>query len=92
MWQLNKVLFKKWVNNKIKEEIRKYLKTNDNENTKSMECSKSSSKMEVHSNIGLLWERGKKTQIKNLNYHLKELAKEQTTQSQQRKELRSEGK
>ena len=71
------MLFKKWVNNKIKEEIRKYLKTNDNDNTKSIECSKSSSKLKVHSNIGLPWEI-RKNSNKNLNYHLKELAKEQT--------------
>ena len=31
--QNNMVLKKQWVNDEIKEEIRKYLKTNDNENT-----------------------------------------------------------
>ena len=45
-----------WVNDKIKEEIIKYLETNINKSTtvqKSMRCSKSSSKRETHSDIGL---------------------------------------
>ena len=34
MWRLNSMLLKnQWVNDEIKEEIRKYLKTNENENT-----------------------------------------------------------
>ena len=39
------LLKNQWVNNEIKEEIKKYLETNENENnhTKSMGCSKSSS-------------------------------------------------
>ena len=33
-WRLNNMLLKnQWVNDKIKEEIRKYLETNENENT-----------------------------------------------------------
>ena len=33
-WKLNNMLLKnQWVNNEIKEEIRKYLKTSENENT-----------------------------------------------------------
>ena len=34
MWRLNNMLLKnQWVNDEINEEIRKYLKTNENENT-----------------------------------------------------------
>ena len=45
-----------WVSKEIKEEIRKYLKTYENENNtpKSMGRHKSSSKREVYRNIGLL--------------------------------------
>ena len=44
-----------WVNEEIKEEIRKYLETNENGNTleKSIGCSKSYSKKEVHRDTGL---------------------------------------
>ena len=45
-----------WIDNEIKEKIKKYLETNDNENTtlqKSMGYSKSNSWPEVHSHIGL---------------------------------------
>ena len=60
-WTLNNMLLKnQWVNKGMKEEIRKYIETNENGNTtfhhnfpKSMECSKSSSKKEVYSNTGL---------------------------------------
>ena len=33
MWRLNILLRNQWVNSEIKEEIRKYLETNNNENT-----------------------------------------------------------
>ena len=42
-WRLNNMLLKnKYINDEIKEEIKKYLETNDNENscTKSMGCAK----------------------------------------------------
>ena len=45
-WRLNNMLLKnQWVNEEIKKEIKKYLKTNDNEGTtsqKSMGCHKNS--------------------------------------------------
>ena len=44
---------------KSKEEIKKYLETNENENKtfqKSMGCSKSSSKREIHNDTGLTQE------------------------------------
>ena len=51
-WKLNDMLLNnEWANNKIKEEIQRYLETNENENTtaqKSMGQSESSSKREIH--------------------------------------------
>ena len=52
-WRLNNTLLNNQeITEEIKEEIKKYLETNDNENTmtKPMGCSKSSSKREVYSN------------------------------------------
>ena len=64
---------KKWVN----EKIRKYLETNENGDTtleKSIGCSKSSSKREIHRDTGLPQE----TRISDhLTYHLQELEKEE---------------
>ena len=48
-WRLNDTLLNNQeITEKIKEEIKKYLETNGNENT-TTRCSKSSSKMEVYS-------------------------------------------
>ena len=52
-WRLNNTLLNNQeVIEEIKEEIKKYLETNDNENTmtQNLGCSKSSSKREVYSN------------------------------------------
>ena len=57
------------ITEEIKEEIRKYLETNDNENMmtqKPMGCSKSSSKREFHRVTGLPQET-KISKINNLN-------------------------
>ena len=81
MWRLNNMLLhNQWITEEIKEEIKKYLETNENENTK----------------VQSLWDvakavlRGKfiaiqaylrkqeKSQINNLTLHLKELGKEYT--------------
>ena len=32
-WKLNNILYKEWVNNEIKEEIKRYLEANENEET-----------------------------------------------------------
>ena len=32
-WKLNNILYKEWVNNEIKEEIKRYLEMNKNEDT-----------------------------------------------------------
>ena len=54
IWRLNNTLVNNQeITEEIKEEIKKYLETNDNENTmtkKPMGCSKSSSNREVYSN------------------------------------------
>ena len=51
IWRLNNMLLNsEWVNNEIREEIKRYLSTNENENTmtpKSVRDSKSSSKGEI---------------------------------------------
>ena len=64
--RLNNMLLKnQWVSDEIKEEIKKYLETNETENTtikKSMGCSKSSPNREGHNYIGL----PQKTRKKNL--------------------------
>ena len=56
-WRLNSMLFNnEWVKNEIKEEIKKFLKTNEDEHTtslKPMGHSECSFEREVHSNTGL---------------------------------------
>ena len=76
-------------NQEVTEEIKKYLETNDDENTtpKPMGCSKRSSKREVYSNTVLPQET---TNISNnLTLHLKELEKEEQTKPKvsRRKEI-----
>ena len=49
-----------WINNEIKEEIRKYLEMSNNENTTLQKSVRqSSSKREVHNDIGLPQQTGK---------------------------------
>ena len=49
------LLNNEWVNHEIKEEIKKYMEANENENgPKPLGCSKSCPKREGYSNIGLL--------------------------------------
>ena len=64
------------ITEEIKEEIKKYLETNYNENNdpKPVWCSKSSPKREVYSNTSLLQDTGKI--LNNLTLHLKQLEKE----------------
>ena len=65
-----------WVSNKIKEEIKRYLETDENENTtqKSMAHSKSSHKREFPSIAGLSQET-RKSSSKQSNFILKGISK-----------------
>lgn len=68
---------KKWVNEEIKEKIRKYLETNENGDTtleKSIGHSKSSAKRVTHRDIGLPQETRTSD---HLTCHLQELGKEE---------------
>ena len=81
------LLKKQWVNDEIKEEIRKYLETNNNENTSlqnRMGCSKSSSKREFIAITGLPQETRTITNTQP-NLPLKRIRKRTNkTQSQQK--------
>ena len=60
-----------WVNEEIKKEIKKYLETNDNEDTTTKNLCKSIVHREIHSNTGLPQKRRK------LSNSLEELEKEE---------------
>ena len=73
----------------IKEEIQKYLEKNDKDKlTKSMRCSKSNFKREVHSNTGLP-QNTRKISNKQPNLTPKRIRKEEQTKSKvsRRKEI-----
>ena len=60
MWRLNNILLNnKWFSNEIKEEIKRYFETNENENTNFMRHRQNSSKREIHGYTGLPQEIGK---------------------------------
>ena len=70
-------LINQQVTEEIKREIKKFLETNDNENTTPMGYSKSSSKREVYSNA-VLPQEARKTSNRNLTLHLIQLEKDKT--------------
>ena len=81
-WKLNNMLLNnEWVNNEIKEEIKRYLETNENEDStiqKSVGHWESNNEREIHSITGLSQTKQNKTkqekvQINNLTTYLKEL-------------------
>ena len=75
-WRINNILLNnQWITEEIKEEIKKYLDTNENQNTTiwNVGGSKSSSKGEVHSNTTLPQERRKISNINNLILHPKSI-------------------
>ena len=77
-WRINDALLNNQeITEEIKEEIKKYLETNDND-PKLMGCSKSSSKREVYGNT-ILPQKQEKSLMNNLPLHLKELEKEEQT-------------
>ena len=74
------LLHNKWVKNRIKEEIKRYLETNESENTITQNLwdkTKSGLMREIHSNTGLPQEARKISNKHNLTLHLKEVGKEQ---------------
>ena len=75
--RLNNMLLKnQWVNEEIKKEIKKYLKTNDNEDTSTpnlWDAAKAVLSRKIHSNTGHPQKRRKN--LKSTSHHLKELKK-----------------
>ena len=82
MGKTNNMLLKKkkkqWVNIEIKEEIRKYLVTNENKN-KALQNLWDAAKVVLRGNLVLIQvylKKQEKAQINNLSYHLQGLEKE----------------
>ena len=72
---------KQWVNEEIKKEIKKYLETNDNENT-TIQNLWNAAKAVLRGKfivIQAFIQKQEKSQVNNLTYHLKELEKEEQT-------------
>ena len=82
-WRLNKTLLNNQeITEEIKEVFKKYLETNDNENTttQNLRNSKSSSKFIA---IQSYLKKQETSQINNLTSHLKQLGKAEKQQQQQ---------
>ena len=78
------LLNNQWITEEIKEEIKKYLETNENKNTtiqKSMGCRKSGSKREVYSYTSLPKET-RKISSKQSNFTPKETRERRTNKTQ----------
>ena len=85
------LLNNKWITEEIKEEIKKYLETNDNENTtiqNRWDAAKAVLKGKFIA-IQSYLKKQEKSQINNLTLHLKELEKEEQTKPKvsRRKEI-----
>ena len=79
-WRLNNMLLKnQWANDEIKEEIKKYLETNDNENTTTQNlCDAAKAVLrEKFIAIQSYLKKQETSQINNLILHLKQLEKEE---------------
>uniref|UniRef100_A0A8W4FGR7 Uncharacterized protein n=1 Tax=Sus scrofa TaxID=9823 RepID=A0A8W4FGR7_PIG len=74
------LLKNQWVNKEIKREIKKYLETNNNENT-TIQNLWDATKAVLRGKFIVIqaFLRKEKSQINNLTYHLKELEKEEQT-------------
>ena len=74
MWRLDNMLLKnQWVNAEIKKEIRKYFETNENGNTTLQnlwDAAKAILRGKFRA-IQTFFKKQEKSQINNLNYHLK---------------------
>ena len=77
-WKLNNMLLNnEWVNNKIKEEIKRYLETNENED-KTIQNLWDTGKMILRGKfiaVQSYLNKQEKAQINNITSHLKELEK-----------------
>ena len=91
-WRLNNILLKnQWFNEEIKKEIKKYLETNDNENT-TIQNLWDSARADLRGKFIVtqaFLKKQEKSQINNLTYHLKKLGKEDQTKPRvsRRKEI-----
>ena len=75
------LLKNQWVNEEIKKEIKKYLKTNDNEDTTTQNL-RDATKAVLRGKftaIQAFLKKEEKSQINNLTHHLNELEKEEQT-------------
>ena len=91
-WRLNNMLLKnQWVNEEIKKEIKKYIKTNDNEDiaTQNLWDATKAVLRGKFREIQDFLKKEEKSQINNLTQHLNELVKEEQTKSKvsRRKEI-----
>ena len=78
LWILNNMLLKnQWVNEEIKEEIRKYLETNENGNTTLQNLWHAEKAVLIATFIAIQAypKKQEKSEIDNLIFHLKELEK-----------------
>ena len=81
IWRLNNMLLNnRWITEEIKEEIKKYLDTNENKNTMIQNLWDTAKAVLRGKFIAILayLKKQEKSQINNLTLHLKELEKEQT--------------
>ena len=88
-WRLNNMLPEnKWVNEEIKKEIKKCLKTNDNEDTTTQNLWPAAKAVlrGKFTAIQAFLKKEEKSQINNFTHHLNELEKEEQTKPNQRKE------
>ena len=79
-WRLNSILLKnEWVNQEIKEELKKFMETNDNENTTVQNLWDTTKAVLRGKYIAVqaFLKKQERSQVHNLTLHLKELEKEQ---------------
>ena len=81
------LLKNQWVNEEIKRGIKKYLQTNDNENTaiQNLWDAKKAVLRGKFIAIQAFLRKEEKSEINNLSYHLKELGKEEQTKTKVRR-------
>ena len=84
----NMLLSNEWVNNEIKEEIKKYLGTNENEHTTTQNLCNTAKEV-LRRTIQDCLKKTEKSHINNLTLHLQELEEQQQTKprASRRKEI-----